>query len=125
MAFTVPDLPYKPNALEPHIDAATMEIHHGKHHNAYVTKLNDAIKGMPDLEAKSVKDLPEEHADRLAVALEAFETALRACEPGAQMKQLISDDIASVTASEATGAVNATRAQRNPTKASRVSVHSR
>ncbi|MHC4419361.1 MAG: superoxide dismutase, partial [Planctomycetota bacterium] len=45
MAFTLPDLPYPHDALEPHIDAQTMQIHHGKHHNAYVTKLNDAIKG--------------------------------------------------------------------------------
>ncbi|MFW6059940.1 MAG: superoxide dismutase [Phycisphaeraceae bacterium] len=45
MAFTLPDLPYGFDALEPHIDARTMEIHHGKHHNGYVTKLNDAVKG--------------------------------------------------------------------------------
>ncbi len=57
MAFTLPDLPYPHDALEPHIDAQTMQIHHGKHHNAYVTKLNDAIKGMPDLEAKTIEAL--------------------------------------------------------------------
>ncbi|MHC4416645.1 MAG: superoxide dismutase [Planctomycetota bacterium] len=57
MAFAVPDLPYPPDALEPHIDAQTMQIHHGKHHNAYVTKLNDAIKGKPDLEAKPIDAL--------------------------------------------------------------------
>ena len=57
MAYTLPDLPYAHDALEPHIDALTMQIHHGKHHNAYVTKLNDAVAGMPDLEAKNVKDL--------------------------------------------------------------------
>ncbi|MFI4854383.1 MAG: superoxide dismutase [Phycisphaerales bacterium JB065] len=45
MPFTLPDLPYPKDALEPHIDAKTMEIHHGKHHNGYVTKLNDALKG--------------------------------------------------------------------------------
>lgn len=45
MAFTLPALPYSFNALEPHIDARTMEIHHGKHHNAYVTNLNNAIAG--------------------------------------------------------------------------------
>ncbi len=56
MAFTLPDLPYPPNALEPVIDATTMQIHHGKHHNAYVTKLNDAIKGT-DLESKSIEDI--------------------------------------------------------------------
>ena len=47
MAFTLPALPYAFNALEPHIDARTMEIHHGKHHNAYVTNLNNAIAGTP------------------------------------------------------------------------------
>ena len=57
MAFTLPDLPYGYDALEPHVDSQTMQIHHGKHHNAYVTKLNDAVSGMPDLEAKTVKDL--------------------------------------------------------------------
>lgn len=45
MAHTLPDLGYSHDALEPHIDAKTMEIHHGKHHNAYVTKLNDALEG--------------------------------------------------------------------------------
>lgn len=45
MPFTLPNLPYPFNALEPHIDARTMEIHHGKHHNAYVTNLNNAISG--------------------------------------------------------------------------------
>ena len=45
MPFTLPDLPYAHDALEPHIDAKTMEIHHGKHHNAYVTKLNGAVEG--------------------------------------------------------------------------------
>lgn len=48
MAFTLPDLPYAFNALEPHIDARTMEIHHGKHHNAYVTNLNNAVAGKPE-----------------------------------------------------------------------------
>lgn len=57
MAFTLPSLPYTFNALEPHIDAKTMEIHHGKHHNTYVTKLNDAIKGNAALESKSIEAL--------------------------------------------------------------------
>lgn len=48
MAFTLPTLPYANNALEPHIDAKTMEIHHGKHHNAYVTNLNAAVAGKPE-----------------------------------------------------------------------------
>jgi superoxide dismutase, Fe-Mn family len=57
MAFTLPNLPYATNALEPHIDAKTMEIHHGKHHNAYVTNLNAAIAGKKDLESQSLEDL--------------------------------------------------------------------
>ncbi len=56
MAFELPALPYAANALEPHIDANTMEIHHGKHHNGYVTKLNGAISGT-DLEGKSIEDI--------------------------------------------------------------------
>jgi len=57
MAFTLPDLPYPTNALEPHIDAKTMEIHHGKHHNGYVTKLNKALEGHSDLQAKDLEEL--------------------------------------------------------------------
>ena len=57
MAHTLPALPYDKAALEPHIDATTMEIHHGRHHNAYVTNLNNALAGKPDLEALSVEDL--------------------------------------------------------------------
>ncbi len=57
MAFTLPKLPYEFNALEPHIDARTMEIHHDKHHQAYVNNLNTAIGKHPELEKKSVEDL--------------------------------------------------------------------
>jgi superoxide dismutase, Fe-Mn family len=57
MAHELPALPYATNALEPHIDTQTMEIHHGKHHNAYVTNLNKAIAGKADLEAKSIEEL--------------------------------------------------------------------
>ncbi len=56
MAYTLPELPYAYDALEPHIDARTMEIHHTKHHNAYITKVNAAIEGT-DLESKSIEDL--------------------------------------------------------------------
>lgn len=54
MAFELPSLPYATDALEPHIDARTMEIHHGKHHNGYTTKLNAAIEGSA-LEGKSIE----------------------------------------------------------------------
>jgi superoxide dismutase, Fe-Mn family len=57
MPFTLPQLPYAPNALEPHIDARTMEIHHGKHHQAYVTNLNTAIEKAPELQSKSLEQL--------------------------------------------------------------------
>ena len=56
MAYSLPALPYAHDALEPHVDARTMEIHHGKHPQAYITKVNDAIAGS-DLESKSVEDL--------------------------------------------------------------------
>ena len=66
MAFELPSLPYALNALEPHIDARTMEIHHGKHHNAYVTNLNAAIAGT-DLEGKSLEELMKVAGSNTAV----------------------------------------------------------
>ncbi len=66
MAFELPKLPYDFNALEPHIDAKTMEIHHGKHHNGYVTNLNKAIEGT-DLENKSLEELMKVAGSNTAV----------------------------------------------------------
>jgi len=57
MSFTLPDLPYSFDALEPHIDARTMEIHHDKHHAGYTTKLNAALVGHDDLADKSIEEL--------------------------------------------------------------------
>jgi superoxide dismutase, Fe-Mn family len=57
MAFTLPPLPYAYDALEPHIDARTMEIHHTKHHQAYVNNLNAAVEKTPELQGKSLEDL--------------------------------------------------------------------
>ena len=57
MAYTLPELPYAYDALEPHIDARTMEIHHSKHHQAYISKANAALEGHDDLAAKSIEDL--------------------------------------------------------------------
>lgn len=57
MAYKLPELPYAYDALEPHIDKETMNIHHTKHHNTYVTKLNEAVAGKQDLESKSVEEL--------------------------------------------------------------------
>jgi len=68
MAFKLPDLPYPTNALEPHIDAQTMEIHHGKHHNTYVTNLNNALEGTEfadmDIEElmKNISKVPSDKA---------------------------------------------------------------
>ena len=74
MAFTLPALPYAPDALEPYIDKMTMEIHHGKHHNAYVTNLNKALESAPELAGKSLEDLL---ANNLAIVPDAIKTAVR------------------------------------------------
>ncbi|HUP42704.1 MAG TPA: superoxide dismutase [Thermoanaerobaculia bacterium] len=73
MPHTLPDLPYAFDALEPHIDAKTMEIHHDKHHATYVSKLNDALKDHPDLQSKSVEDLLHE----IQSVPESIRTAVR------------------------------------------------
>ena len=57
MAYELPNLPYSFDALEPHIDARTMQIHHGKHHAAYVKNLNKALEGHPDLAGKPIEEL--------------------------------------------------------------------
>jgi Fe-Mn family superoxide dismutase len=74
MPFTLPPLPYAPDALEPHIDKTTMEIHHGKHHAAYVTNLNKALESAPDLAGKSVEELL---ANNCAIVPENIRTAVR------------------------------------------------
>jgi Fe-Mn family superoxide dismutase len=66
MAFELPALPYAYDALEPHIDARTMEIHHTKHHNAYTTNLNKAIENTP-MADMSIEDLLRKHADNTAI----------------------------------------------------------
>ncbi|WP_017755802.1 superoxide dismutase [Calidifontibacillus oryziterrae] len=71
--FELPSLPYEHNALEPHIDAKTMEIHHSKHHNAYVTNLNAALEGNEELLSKSIEDLMA----NLDAVPEAVRTAVR------------------------------------------------
>ena len=73
MAYELPPLPYPVDALEPHIDAKTMEIHHDKHHQAYITNANNALKDYPQLAAKPVEELI---ADLSAVP-EAIRTAVR------------------------------------------------
>ncbi|MEM7109784.1 MAG: superoxide dismutase [Bacteroidota bacterium] len=66
MSFELPSLPYAHDALEPHIDARTMEIHHGKHHAAYTSKLNDAVSGT-EMDGKSIEELLTNHAENGAV----------------------------------------------------------
>jgi Fe-Mn family superoxide dismutase len=73
MAHSLPPLPYAFDALEPHIDKQTMEIHHGKHHNAYVTNLNAALEKHPDLQSKS----PEDLIKNLSAVPEDIRTAVR------------------------------------------------
>ena len=74
MPFTLPALPYATDALEPHIDKMTMEIHHGKHHNAYVTNLNKALESAPALAGKTVEELL---ANNCAAVPENVRTAVR------------------------------------------------
>ena len=74
MSFTLPPLPYAPDALEPTIDKMTMEIHHGKHHNAYVTNLNKALESAPALADKTIEELL---ANNCAIVPENIRTAVR------------------------------------------------
>ena len=74
MPFTVPPLPYAFDALEPHIDKMTMEIHHDKHHAAYVTNVNKALESAPDLAGKTVEELL---ANNCAIVPENIRTAVR------------------------------------------------
>jgi len=73
MAFQLPALPYANDALEPHIDAQTMEIHHDRHHNTYVTNLNAALENAPELQGKSLEDL----IANLDAVPESIRTAVR------------------------------------------------
>ena len=74
MPFTLPDLPYAPGALEPYIDKTTMEIHHGKHHGAYVTNVNKALESVPELAGKTIEQLL---ANNLSAVPENIRTAVR------------------------------------------------
>src|SRR6266404_7594422 len=71
---TLPPLPYAFDALEPHIDTKTMEIHHGKHHQAYITNVNKALESAPNLASKSIEELL---ANNCAIVPDAIKTAVR------------------------------------------------
>ncbi|AWB43342.1 superoxide dismutase [Paenibacillus sp. CAA11] len=73
MAYELPALPYPANALEPHIDEQTMNIHHDRHHNTYVTNLNNALENAPELQGKSVEELISD----LNAVPESIRTAVR------------------------------------------------
>jgi len=73
MPFSLPPLPYAPEALEPYIDAATMKVHHGGHHNAYVNNLNKALESAPELAGKSIEELLQ----NLSAVPESIRTAVR------------------------------------------------
>ena len=66
MSFTLPDLPYSYDALEPHFDSKTMEIHHSRHHNLYITNLNNAIEGT-NMENASIEEICKNHSENIAV----------------------------------------------------------
>ena len=66
MSFTLPDLPYSYDALEPHFDSQTMEIHHSRHHNLYITNHNNAIEGT-NMENASIEEICKNHSENIAV----------------------------------------------------------
>src|SRR5512145_2575665 len=106
MAFELPSLPYAHNALEPHIDARTMEIHHGKHHQAYVNNLNAALEGQADLQSKSIEDLIK----GLSYVPENIRTAVRNNGGGhlnhSMLRMMISPNDGGEPAGELTAAIN-------------------
>lgn len=103
MAHQLPALPYPHNALEPHIDATTMEIHHGRHHNAYVTNLNAALESAPELQEKSIEALIAD----LASVPESIRTAVRNNGGGHANHSLFWETIAPNAGGAPTGALAA------------------
>ncbi len=125
MAFTLPDLPYAHNALEPMIDAKTMEIHHGKHHNAYVTNLNAAIEGLslpdcinalisdlskvPDAKRKAVRNNGGGHANH-SLFWKVLTNPGSGGAPGGELAAAIDSDLGGLDKfNEAFGTAGATR----------------
>jgi len=103
MAHQLPALPYANNALEPHIDALTMEIHHDRHHNTYVTNLNAALESAPELQSKSVEEL----IANLDNVPEAIRTAVRNNGGGHANHSLFWETIAPNAGGAPTGALAA------------------
>ncbi|MDP4095621.1 superoxide dismutase [Paenibacillus sp. P96] len=101
MAFTLPALPYSNDALEPHIDALTMEIHHDRHHNTYVTNLNAALESAPELQSKSLEELISD----LNSVPESIRTAVRNNGGGHANHSLFWEVIGPNGGGEPTGAI--------------------
>jgi superoxide dismutase, Fe-Mn family len=99
MAYTVPPLPYPNNALEPYIDALTMEIHHDRHHKAYVDNVNKALDGHPDLQNKPIEQLLRE----INQVPENIRTALRNNGGGHANHSMFWEIMAKGAGGEATG----------------------
>jgi Fe-Mn family superoxide dismutase len=102
MSFTLPALPYATDALEPYIDKLTMEIHHGKHHNAYVTNLNKALESAPELAGLTIEELL---ADNLAAVPEGIRTAVRNNGGGHYNHSLFWEIMGPAAGGEPTGAL--------------------
>jgi Fe-Mn family superoxide dismutase len=103
MAYNLPPLPFAHNALEPHIDAKTAEIHHAKHHNAYVTNLNKALESAPELASKSIEDLVKD----LNAVPESIRAAVRNNGGGHANHTLFWDILTPGGSKEPTGALAA------------------
>ncbi|AHM64422.1 superoxide dismutase [Paenibacillus polymyxa] len=101
MAFQLPELPYAKDALEPHFDALTMEIHHDRHHNTYVTNLNAALESAPELQSKSLEDL----ISNLDSVPESIRTAVRNNGGGHHNHSLFWEVIAPNGGGQPTGAI--------------------
>ena len=108
MSFTLPPLPYAFDALEPYVDAKTMEIHHGKHHATYVTNLNKALESAPDLAGKTVEELL---AGGVAAVPESIRTAVRNNGGGhlnhSMFWQIMAKDAGGAPSGELADAINA------------------
>lgn len=108
MAFQLPELPYAKDALEPHIDALTVEIHHDRHHNTYVTNLNAALESAPELQSKSLEDL----ISNLDSVPESIRTAVRNNGGGHHNHSLFWEVIGPNGGGQPTGAIAGSNQQR-------------
>ena len=111
--FTLPPLPYAYDALEPHIDTKTMQIHHDKHHQAYVTNLNAALKDHPDLDRQSIEEI-----------LRNIKSRARGDPPGGDQQRRRARQPHAVLGDHGPRAAAASRPARSPTRSTRPSAAS-